>query len=36
MISALSEMDFGAALLAKPVSAPACGIKHRSIRAMRG
>jgi hypothetical protein len=32
--SALSEMDFGAALFAKLISAPPSGIKYRSIGAM--
>jgi hypothetical protein len=35
MTSALSEMDFGAALFAKLISA-ASGIKYRSIGAMLG
>jgi hypothetical protein len=36
MTAALSEMDFGAALFAKLISALASGIKYRSIGAMLG
>jgi hypothetical protein len=36
MTSALSEMDFRAALFAKLISAPASGISYRSIGAVLG